>query len=226
MRCGAKHGAVGIKMKFRKAQWPDLLKNSAQETHDVRLAWSAGYPDGGGAFYGMFYGKNAGQTNHLRFKVANSNRLFEKARTIPPGPEREAIYREMNRIFLVNAPWKLGAPPSTTISRIPGFGISPPSHSAHRVAACGYRRGTPAGSVGAENEVACGRLRSFWPLRGAKTLRHAFLNAETAFDPHAVSDLYSNMINDAIFDPLLSYDYLARPAKLKPNAAAARALGH
>ena len=55
----------------------------------------------------------------------------------------------------------------------------------------------------------------------AKTLRHAFLNAETAFDPHAVSDLYSNMINDAIFDPLLSYDYLARPAKLKPNAAAA-----
>jgi ABC-type transport system substrate-binding protein len=55
----------------------------------------------------------------------------------------------------------------------------------------------------------------------AKTLRHAFLNAETAFDPHATSDLYSNAINDAIFDPLLSYDYLARPAKLKPNTAAA-----
>ncbi len=55
----------------------------------------------------------------------------------------------------------------------------------------------------------------------AKTLRHAFLNAETAFDPHTVSDLYSNTINDAIFDPLLSYDYLARPAKLKPNTAAA-----
>ena len=31
----------------------------------------------------------------------------------------------------------------------------------------------------------------------AKTLRHAFLNAETAFDPHATSDLYSNTINDA-----------------------------
>ncbi len=55
----------------------------------------------------------------------------------------------------------------------------------------------------------------------AKTLRHAFLIAETAFDPHAVSDLYSNAINDAIFDPLLVYDYLARPAKLKPNTAAA-----
>ena len=53
-----------------------------------------------------------------------------------------------------------------------------------------------------------------------KTLRHAFLIAETAFDPAAVSDLYSNTINDAIFDPLLAYDYLARPAKLKPNTAA------
>jgi ABC-type transport system substrate-binding protein len=54
---------------------------------------------------------------------------------------------------------------------------------------------------------------------GAKTLRTAFLIAETAFDPHAVSDLYSNAINDAIFDPLLKYDYLARPVRLRPNTA-------
>jgi ABC-type transport system substrate-binding protein len=58
-------------------------------------------------------------------------------------------------------------------------------------------------------------------VEAKKTLRFAFLNAETAFDPHAVSDLYSNTINDAIFDPLLKYDYLARPAKLKPNTAVA-----
>lgn len=55
----------------------------------------------------------------------------------------------------------------------------------------------------------------------AKTIRFAFIIAETTFDPHAASDLYSNTINDAIFDPLLKYDYLARPAKLKPNIAAA-----
>jgi ABC-type transport system substrate-binding protein len=62
---------------------------------------------------------------------------------------------------------------------------------------------------------------SGWAAAGPKTLRHAFLIAETAFDPHVVSDLYSNTINDAIFDPLLAYDYLARPAKLKTNTAAA-----
>lgn len=98
--------AIGIKMKFRKAQWPDLLKDSrAGKLMMWRLAWSAGYPDGE-AFYVMLYGPNSGQANHARFKVAEFDRLFEKARTVPRGPEREAIYREMNRIFLVNAPWK------------------------------------------------------------------------------------------------------------------------
>jgi oligopeptide transport system substrate-binding protein len=55
----------------------------------------------------------------------------------------------------------------------------------------------------------------------AKTLRFAFLVAETEFDPVKVTDLYSNTINDAIFEPLLTYDYLARPVKLKPNLATA-----
>jgi ABC-type transport system substrate-binding protein len=54
-----------------------------------------------------------------------------------------------------------------------------------------------------------------------KTIRFSFLIAETEFDPARVSDLYSNTINDAIFEPLLTYDYLARPVKLKPSMAAA-----
>lgn len=54
-----------------------------------------------------------------------------------------------------------------------------------------------------------------------KVIRWAMLNAETGFDPHAVQDLYSNTVNDAIFDALLKYDYLARPVKLKPNTAVA-----
>jgi ABC-type transport system substrate-binding protein len=55
----------------------------------------------------------------------------------------------------------------------------------------------------------------------AKVLRVAFPTAETGFDPVRVSDLYSNTINEAIFERLLTYDYLARPAKLVPMAAEA-----
>jgi len=52
-----------------------------------------------------------------------------------------------------------------------------------------------------------------------KVLRVTFQAAETAFDPAKVSDYYSGTVIEAIFDPLLTYDYLARPAKLVPNVA-------
>ena len=55
----------------------------------------------------------------------------------------------------------------------------------------------------------------------SKVYRVAFPTAETSFDPARVSDLYSNTINESIFDRLLTYDYLARPAKLVPMAAEA-----
>ncbi|HLX30032.1 MAG TPA: ABC transporter substrate-binding protein, partial [Casimicrobiaceae bacterium] len=53
----------------------------------------------------------------------------------------------------------------------------------------------------------------------SKILRIAFPTAETGFDPVRVSDLYSNEVNEAIFERLLTYDYLARPAKLVPGTA-------
>jgi ABC-type transport system substrate-binding protein len=53
----------------------------------------------------------------------------------------------------------------------------------------------------------------------AKVIRHAFPAAETGFDPAGAQDLYSGTIEQAIFETLLTYDYLARPAKLVPLAA-------
>jgi len=54
-----------------------------------------------------------------------------------------------------------------------------------------------------------------------KVLRVTFQAAETGFDPARVSDYYSGTVIDAIFEPLLTYDFLARPAKLVPNTAEA-----
>ena len=53
-----------------------------------------------------------------------------------------------------------------------------------------------------------------------KVVRLAFPVAETNFDPVRVSDRYSSFIIEAIYDSLLTYDYLARPVKLVPNVAA------
>jgi len=62
------------------------------------------------------------------------------------------------------------------------------------------------------------------PLSAAdpgKVIRHAFPAAETGFDPAGAQDLYSAQIEQVIFETLLSYDYLARPAKLVPLTAEA-----
>ena len=55
----------------------------------------------------------------------------------------------------------------------------------------------------------------------SKTLRVAFEEAETGFDPQVAGDIYSAYLHRAIFDPLYTYDYLARPYTIVPNTAAA-----
>src|SRR5512139_2600941 len=62
------------------------------------------------------------------------------------------------------------------------------------------------------------------PARAAdpdKVIRDVFPVAETGFDPAGVHDLYSGTVVQAIFETLLTYDYLARPSKLIPMAAEA-----
>jgi len=69
--------------------------------------------------------------------------------------------------------------------------------------------------------LLCAMLLS-GPLAAAdmkKVIRHVFPAAETGFDPAAAHDLYSGSIEQALFETLLTYDYLARPAKLVPLTA-------
>jgi ABC-type oligopeptide transport system substrate-binding subunit len=51
---------------------------------------------------------------------------------------------------------------------------------------------------------------------------HMFLStSETGLDPAAASDIATLSLLENLFDPLLRYDYLARPVKLRPNTATA-----
>ena len=54
-----------------------------------------------------------------------------------------------------------------------------------------------------------------------KVIRSVFPAGEEGFDPAAAHDLYSGTVEQAIFETLLTYDYLARPSKLVPLAAEA-----
>jgi ABC-type transport system substrate-binding protein len=50
-----------------------------------------------------------------------------------------------------------------------------------------------------------------------KTLRVVFSIAETSFDPQFASDAASDSVIGSIYDPMIQYDYLARPVRLVPR---------
>ncbi|MGH8801838.1 MAG: ABC transporter substrate-binding protein, partial [Casimicrobiaceae bacterium] len=52
-----------------------------------------------------------------------------------------------------------------------------------------------------------------------KVLHLALSRAETGFDPARASEVYSSEVISAIMEPLITFDYLARPVKLAPLTA-------
>lgn len=57
--------------------------------------------------------------------------------------------------------------------------------------------------------------------REEKVLRMFLSTSETGLDPASASDNATLSLLENLFDPLLRYDYLARPARLRPNTATA-----
>jgi len=97
--------AIGIRVNFKIAKWPDLNKEAkAGKLAMWQLAWSADYPDGEN-FLQNLYGPNSGQSNYSNFKYKPFDELYERARKMPPSPERNKLYAEMSRIAAAFAPW-------------------------------------------------------------------------------------------------------------------------
>ena len=106
--------AVGIRIDFRKGKFQELIRESrAGKLMMFSSGWSGPMPDGE-YFLGILYGPNAGQSNQSRFDLPEFNRLFAQAAQLPDGPEREALYREMNRLMFAYAPLRPTVTPIET----------------------------------------------------------------------------------------------------------------
>lgn len=57
------------------------------------------------------------------------------------------------------------------------------------------------------------------PADAGKVIRTSFSAADDGFDLARTSNAYSGTVSEVIFEPLLTYDYLARPARLVPLTA-------
>ncbi len=99
---------VGLKMTFKKAKWPDLLKESnAGKLMMWQLGGSASSPDAD-TWLSTLYGPNSGfKGNRARFRLDAYDRIYEKARITPDSPERTKMYQELTRLMVAYAPWKV-----------------------------------------------------------------------------------------------------------------------
>jgi len=100
--------SIDIRISFRKAKWPDLLKESdAGKLMMWQLGGTASDPDAD-TWLQTLYGPNAGfKGNRGRFQLAEYDRLYEKARSMPDSPERTKLYNEMTKLVVAYAPWKI-----------------------------------------------------------------------------------------------------------------------
>ncbi len=99
---------IGIRFTVRKAKWPDLLKESyAGKLMMWQLGGAASAPDAD-TWLSSLYGPNSGMKgNQANFRLAEYDRLYEKARTMPDSPERTKIYEQLAKIVVAYAPWKI-----------------------------------------------------------------------------------------------------------------------
>ena len=99
--------AVGLRMVFKKAKWPENNKAShAGKLMMWGVAWGADNPDGE-TFLGLGYGPNKGGANHARFDLPAFNALFNKQSMLPDGPERERVMREASKLMVAYMPYKV-----------------------------------------------------------------------------------------------------------------------
>lgn len=106
--------AVGLRIRFDIANWPDLLKMSRAGSMMMwSFVWVAQSPDGS-FFLGIGYGPNSGESNDAHFALPAYDRLFERQRVMPDGPAREAVIHEAKNLLAAYMPYKAHSHPVVT----------------------------------------------------------------------------------------------------------------
>lgn len=100
--------ALGIRVNFRAAKWPENLKNARAGKLQVwNLARSAASPDGRPSLDSGATAHKGGQ-NLARFSNQRFDEIYRQISELPDGPERNRLFTEAKRIMIAYAPYKHG----------------------------------------------------------------------------------------------------------------------
>ena len=98
--------AIGVRMIFRTAKWPENLKASRA---GKLMMWGVGWTGGpdGSEFLVLGFGPSKGQSNHARFDLPEFNRLYDQQRILADGPERFALITRAKELLVAYMPYKV-----------------------------------------------------------------------------------------------------------------------
>jgi ABC-type transport system substrate-binding protein len=99
--------AIGIRVSFKAAKWPENLKAARQGKIQVwALASSAAGGDGQGMIT-RYYGPQAGNQNIARFRHPEMDAIHDRMTVLPDGPERLALFERAKKLAIAYMPYKV-----------------------------------------------------------------------------------------------------------------------
>ena len=97
--------SIAIRLEIHKDRFPELLKLERRCRIMMRnVAWIADYADGDN-FMQLLYGPNTHQSNIGCYQSPEFDKLYEKSKTLPAGPERSKLYWAMARRMEADTAW-------------------------------------------------------------------------------------------------------------------------
>jgi ABC-type transport system substrate-binding protein len=98
--------ALGVKLNFKPAQWPEQLKAARA---GMLMLWQVGStaasPDGQDALQ-RIYGPAAGGQNLARFKLDRVDAIYRQMAGLPDGPQRLALFAEAAKLTSAYMPYR------------------------------------------------------------------------------------------------------------------------
>ncbi len=99
--------AVGIRIRFETAQWPEHYKASrAGKLQMWFLGDTATKPDGQGQLE-YLYSDSIGETNLARFRRPEFDAIYRKMLDLPDGPERLALFKTASEVAVAYMPYRV-----------------------------------------------------------------------------------------------------------------------
>jgi ABC-type transport system substrate-binding protein len=97
---------IGVRLSPRLVDFSELIEAINKKSAPLfGFAWGSDYPDAENNL-SLFYSKNkAPGSNSFNYDRPEFDRLYERARTMPPGPDRTALYEQMRDMIVRDCPY-------------------------------------------------------------------------------------------------------------------------